>query len=431
MNCKSLNTGSFLLCFFGFITGCSLNDPGNTNNEPPLKLHAEQNLSLITLSWDPVNVTGFKEYIILQSTVYIPNAPVPEVTTETTIVKRIDSREVHSASFSNTLFAPHLCFKLYTAVNDRFLYSSTVCIDQDFTLINGFNDRAGHLDGTDKVVMFDRVDARLSTFDYKMNIVSASVGEQSLSFPVIEVSSLNDVTNVIAYDQSPPRMRKYTFPDLNFLTSRDFTSIIYSVKSYRQFVFVSVDDFDKTFYVLNRSNFSTIDSRTSINGNRNIAIFNTDPVIVLEIGETVMARYTIDENGHVVTSEQINRGVSQISTQNTTANSDDYFIGGRFGNIIDHNGELVASVNSGVNAIVLFSRFSVDKNKVLSIVSNNVKVTLDINDISSLPNTTKVDSYELPVATYSDLIVEDHFAYVVGVTFATGQSQTFILKYPI
>lgn len=431
MNCKSVNTGFILLCFLGFITGCSLNDPGNTNNEPPLKLHAEQNLSLITLTWDPVNVSGFKEYIILQSSGDIPNAPVPEVTSETTIVKRIDTRDVHSISFLNTLFAPHLCFKLYTAVNDRFLYSSTICIDQDFTLINGFNDRAGHLDGTDQVVMFDRVELRLSVFDYKTNNVVTSIPEQNIFFPVIEISGNEDNINVIAYDQSPARMRQYRFPGLNLLSHKEFGSVLYAVKSFKQFELISADDFSKTFYVLNRSNLNTIDSKTSITGNRNIAVFNTDPVTILEIGETVMAKYTMDGNGKIISAEQINRGVSQISTQNTTANNDDYFIGGRFGDIINRDGELVSSVNPGVNASVLITRFSADKKKILSIVSNNVKETLEINDISNLPNITKVDSYELPVATYSDLIVEDHIAYLVGVTFTSGQSQTFILKYPI
>ncbi|MGB3080245.1 MAG: hypothetical protein WBB31_14260 [Saprospiraceae bacterium] len=414
-----------------FLSACHLEDPGMSGSDPALTLRADQNLSLINLSWDPVNVTGFKEYIILQSTTDIPNGPTPVVNAETTVLKRIDNRDIHSLSVSNSLFAEHLCYKLYTSVNDRFLYSSTVCLDQDFTLFNGFNDRAGHEEGLDKLVMFDRVNTRLSVLDYKNEVLNSSVLDNNFSFPVIDVSTFEGTTNVFAYDLSPARMRKYKFPELSPLTYKDFGTLLYAIKPYKQFVFTSADDFSKTFQVLNRSNFNTVDSRSGMTGNRNIALFEGDPLIVIEIGENSMMRYTINTSGNIIQEDLLNTGVSQISTENTTANSDEYFICGRAGSIVNRNGEIIESIVKGVNSVSMINRFSPDKSKVVSIVNSNVKTSLEINDISALPVITNIQSFDLPQATYADVIVEDHIIYVMGVTFASGQSQTFILKYPI
>ena len=376
-------------------------------------------------------VTGFKEYIILQSTTDIPNGPEPVINTETTVLKRIDDRNIHSIEVSNTLFAEHLCYKLYTSVNDRFLYSATVCLDQDFALFNGFNDRAGHEAGQDKIVMFDRINARLSVLDYKNEVIDWTLGNNILSFPIIEVSTFQGTTNVFGYDQSPARMWKYKFPELSALTFKDFGSVLFAVRTYNEFIFASVDDFGKTFQVLSRNNFNSIASSNGMTGNRNIAIFEGDPLTVIEIGESFMIKYSIDGTGKIIQTEPIGIGVSQLSTENTIANNDVYFIGGRAGNIVNRNGEILGSLISNVTTTSLLNRFSPDNSKVISIISSNVKTSLDINDISALPVITKVQSFDLPPATYADVIVEDHIIYVLGVTFSSGQAQTFILKYPI
>ncbi|MFZ1678635.1 MAG: hypothetical protein WAT91_15245, partial [Saprospiraceae bacterium] len=234
-----------------------------------------------------------------------------------------------------------------------------------------------------------------------------------------------------AYDQSPARMRKYKFPELSSLTYKDFGSVLYAARPHKQFIFASIDDFGKTFQVLNRSNFNMISSQSGMTGNRNIAIFEGDPLIVIEIGETSMMKYSINQTGNIIQSDPLSTGVSQISTENTTANSDEYFICGRAGSIVNRNGEIVESIVKGINSVSLINRFSPDKSKVVSIVNTNVQTTLTINDISALPVITNIQSFDLPQATYADVIVEDHIIYVIGVTFASGQSQTFILKYPI
>lgn len=428
---KKLHIPLFLAITLFYIYGCSLDDPGSSSSNPPLTLHADQNLSLITLSWDPVKVTGFKEYILLQSTSDIPNSPTPEVNAETTILKRIDDSDIHSFTLTNTLFAPRLCFKLYTSVDDRFLYSSTLCIDQDFTLINGFNDRAGHEEGLDQEVLFDRINAHFSIVDYKSGEFTNTVNDFNLSFPIIDVSTYQEVTNVFAYDQSPPRIVKYKFPELTALTFRDYSGVLFAVKAHKQFVYVAVEELGKAFQILNRTNLSLIDSRPGNTGNRNIAVFEGNPLVVLEIGETLINKYNIDVAGKITQSEQILTGVNQMSTQNTIANSDTWYVGGRLGNIVNRDAEIVGSVTNGINSFVAMNRFSPDRTKLVSIINNNASTRLEINDVINLPQLTNITSYEIPPANYSDVIVEEDIIYVIGVTFSSGQAQTFILKYPI
>ncbi len=431
MDWKGIYISILLMGGLSFLANCTLDDPGASGSNPPLTLHADQNLSLITLSWDPVKVTGFKEYVILQSTSDIPNAPTPIVNGETIVLKRIDDSDIHSFTVSNTLFAPRLCYKLYTSVDDRFLYSSTVCVDQDFTLFPGFYDRAGHETGLDEIVLFDRVNARFSSMDYKNEVITKTVNDNNLSFPIIDVSTFEGITNVFAYDQSPPRMKKYRFPELTVLTYRDFSSVLFAVEIYKQFIFIAVDESFKSFQVLNRNNLNIIDTKPGITGNRNIAVFEGNPLVVLEIGETAINVYNIDQAGKISLVEQKPSGVSQMNTQNTIANSEEYFIGGRLGIIVNRNAEIIGNITNGINAFISMNRFSPDKSKVVSIINDNIRTRLEINDISGLPAISTIASYDIPPANYADVIVEDHIIYVIGVTFATGQAQTFILKYPI
>ena len=414
-----------------FLSGCSLDTPGVTDSNPALTLNASQNLSLINLSWDPVKVTGFKEYIILQSTSDIPNSPTPEVNGETSVLKRIDDSDITSYSVSNTLFAPRLCYKLYTAVDDRFLYSSTICVDQDITFFNGFNDRAGHEEGLDEVVLFDRVNARLSSIDYINEELTNTVNNINLTFPMIDISTYQGTTNVFAYDQSVPKVIKYKFPELTALTFKNFNGVLFALNAHGPFVYASVEEFPNSFQVLSRNNFTVIDTRTGISGNRNIAVFDGDPTLILEIGETSMMKYSINPDGKILQMDLLTTGVNQLNTQNTTANNNDYFIGGRLGNIVNRNGEILGSLTPGLNTFNFMNRISPDNTKAVSIINDVNKIFLEINDISALPAITKIASYEMPQANFADLIVEDHIIYVIGVTFAAGQAQTFMTKYPI
>ena len=428
---KRIKNSILLAGSVAIISSCTLDDPGNSGANPPLTLHAEQNLSLITLSWEPVRVTGFKEYIILQSTNDIPDAPTPEVNIETTVLKRIDDRDVHSFTLTNTLFSPRLCFKLYTSVDDRFMYSSTLCLDQDMTIFSGFHDRAGHEEGLDDIVAFDRSNSRLSIIDYKNGSVTKNIEEINLSFPLFEVSTFEGVTDVFAYDQSPPRMRKYNYPHLNTLTFKNFNSILFAARPYKQFIFITLEEFSKSFQVLNRSNLNVVDTESGITGNRNLAVFDGTPLVVLEIGDLAINKYTIDPLGKITLIEQKPFGITQVNSQNTTANNDDYYIGGRFGTMVDRNAEIVGSITNGINTFVIMSRFSSDNSRLVTIMSDNVGTELVVYDASAMPSISKIVSYTLPQASYADVIIENGIIYVMGITFTGGQSQTFILKYPI
>lgn len=427
---KNLHSVIVLVVCLVYVS-CTLNDPGPSTATFPLTLEASQDFSLIRLNWSPVRVTGFKEYILLQSTSEIPSSPTPVVSAEVTIVKRIDDADITSVVTSDILFSENVCYKLYVSVDDRFIQSNNVCLQQDFKLIEGFYDRAGHENGSDKVVMFDRVNRYISVYSFASEEFISMVSENLLQFPVMDVSTWGDVTHLFAYDQSPGRFIKYNLPSFSPVMQEFFGTVLFAVKSYKQFIFTASEESGSAFKVLNRSSLNTIDSDPGFLGNRNIAVFEGDPLTVLEVGETKINKYNIDGNGKITLVETRSPGVSQLQAQNSTAQGTDYFIAGRQGDIINRDGEIDGSLIKSLNSFVTLSRFSEDEKSVAYVVSDNITIRFEVADISNPSQPVVRASYNLPNATYSDLIVNGNILYLIGVSFATGQAQTFIFKYPM
>ena len=236
---KNLQSVFVLAVFLVYVSSCTLDDPGTSSPTFPLTLEASQDFSLIRLNWSQVKVTGFKEYILLQSTTEIPSSPAPVVSADITIVKRIDDVDITNVVTSDILFSENVCYKLYVSVDDRFIQSNNVCLQQDFKLIEGFYDRAGHEKGSDKVVMFDRVNRHISVYSFTSEEFISMVSENLLQFPVMDVSTWGDVTHLFAYDQSPGRFIKYTLPAFSPVTQEFFGTVLFAAKSYHQYIFTA------------------------------------------------------------------------------------------------------------------------------------------------------------------------------------------------
>ncbi len=225
MNLRGQFIGVIATIGLVFSWSCTLDEPTGTNQNPALTLDYTQDFSLTNLTWDEVRVTGFKEYIILQSSNPIPNSPTPVINQDVTVLKRINDVDVTSLTVSTILFSSQICYKLYCAVDDRFLYSSTLCIQQDIDVVNGFYDRGCHVAGNEEAVVFDRVNNILSTLNYKTGTVTRSTSGIVLNFPSLEMSTSGDVTNIYGFDQSPGLLRKYNFPALTASNSKNFNQI--------------------------------------------------------------------------------------------------------------------------------------------------------------------------------------------------------------
>ncbi|MDZ4749390.1 MAG: hypothetical protein SH808_12960 [Saprospiraceae bacterium] len=420
--------GAFVLAFSG---GCTLDEPADSDHNPALTLEYSQNLSLTDLSWDPVNVTGFKEYIILQSSIPIPNSPTPVINQDVTVLKRINDVDVTGISVSTMLFSPQICYKLYCAVNDRFLYSPTLCIQQDIDVVNGFYDRACHTAGKDEAVMFDRVNNVLSTLNYKTSILTNSVTNIFLSFPSLEMTTWDNVTNVYGFDQSPAWLRKYNFPALTASNSKNFNQILWAANVHNQFVFIVTDDFSNNFQVLSRNNLTFLNGTQAITGNQNIAVFDGDPLTVITIGTSASKKYSIDADGKISGGVDVPARILQPDLQSTCAEGNELFICGREGNIINKNGEPIGSLNTDINSTIILNRLSSDEKKAIYVINDNGFLRLEIADITQLPLITILKSYDLPALNYADVIPEDEIIYLIGTSFNSSQPQTTILRYPL
>ena len=421
-----------LLLILGLATSqCTLDDVTPENPLPSLTLNVTTNHSLINLNWNPVNVTGFKEYVILQSAQNIPDSPTPPVDVNISVVKRIDERNVTSLSTTNTLLAFNLCYKLYVSVDDRFISSPTVCITPERNVLSGFNDKVTHYMEHPEIVMFDRVNTQLTVYNIDDNQVTNSILENNLSFPILDLSHHNGQYRLFTFDQSFNRIRRYSFPGLSFESQKNYSETILGGVASGDFVYMVLQG-ASGFQVLNANSLTVIDQRLFLSGNRNIAVFEGDPKTVLEIGDSGIMKYAINSVGKITAVEQFGQGVTQTSIQSSCDVSDQYYIGGRFATLVNRNGEVLQSLVSGINSFVQVARFSPDGTKALLVVIDQNVTSLDIVDISTLPTFTTLKSYELPVASYIDLFMKDDITHVIGVNFnALSEPTTIFFKFPL
>jgi hypothetical protein len=420
------------LTAFGLMisSGCTLDEPLPTSSEPALTLEYAQNLSLTELSWDQVNVTGFKEYILLQSSTPIPNNPTPVVNQDVTVLKRIKDVDITSFSVSTTLFTPQICFKLYCSVDDRFLYSQTLCIEQHFDMFQGFYDKAAHAPDVDELVMFDRVNNDFSVCNYKTGAITNTVHDIVLSFPSLQMSTWNGTTNAFGFEQSPSWLRKYAFPSLSATNTKNFNQILWAANVHNQYVFAATDEFNNNFQVLSRTNLNALDSSPGMSGNQNVAVFPGDQTTVLTIAATDAKKYTINDVGKITAIVSVPARIIQPDLQSTCAEGTELFICGREGAVINRDGENKGTLNTDINSFILLTRLTPDETQAVYVISDNGALRLEIADLTNLPLITVIKSFDIPALTYADLIPEQDIIYLLGTNFNNSQPQTFILKYP-
>ena len=415
------------------IHSCSLDDGGGSTSTPALTLDLNQELSLTNLSWNAVNVTDFREYIILQSVDVIPDSPIPVVNSTTTVVKRIDDADITTHAGINILFSPRTCYKLYAAIGERFLYSPTVCVDKGITLLPGFYDRVDHEPGQQEIVMYDRNDNMLSTYTLGGTVINKSVGETFFSNPSIDVSTYNGIQNVFISDQSQLTIKRYNLPNLNSGFSKGFNAGIDALTSYGPYLFAVLNSSFSSFQVLNRNTLTAFDTRdgNTLEFGRTLAVFPGDSLIVLEVGLSNTNRYVINDAGKIIKEDQYPIAVSQSNLQGSTAQGENIFITGFRGTIFNNAAQVVGELNPEFFGNILDVELSSDENTAVGLISNNVTFSLQYFDVTDPSNISVKKKLDLPQGSFSEILIENNNVYLFGVTFDSGQSQTFILQLPI
>ena len=425
---KALYPVCFLIAFLG-LSGCTLDEPANGDQSPALTLQATQNLSVINLAWDRVQVTGFKEYILLQSTSDIPDNPTPPVGADITVVKRIQEVDITSFNVSPSLFSSQMCYKLYCAVDDRFLYSPTVCVNQDLTLLSGFYDVACHETGSKDMALFDRVNDRMSTFNYENEILTFGAAEITLNFPSMEMSTWNQTTFVFATEQNG-LLRRYTFPSMSFSQTKTFLYTVWATNAHEELLFLVTDEPGKGFQVLNRNTLNVLAVVSGYMGPQVIAVCVGEPPTVLVLGFTNSKKYTVNESGSILSQENIPATLPNVSQQNICAEGKELFIGGTRGTIINQAGENVGTLTFSSNSFIQMARLSEDDKTAVYIINDNGNTHLQYADLSALPAVIVTETFDIPALNLADIIIDENVVYVIGATFVNN-GETFILKYPI
>ncbi len=415
------------------IHSCSLDDGGGSSSSPALALNLSQELSLTNLSWTPVNVTDFSEYILLQSSEDIPDSPTPIVNNTTTVIKRIDDADITTHASTNILFSTRTCYKLYADVGNRFLFSPTVCVDKGITLISGFYDRVDHEAGEQEIVMYDRNANMLSTYTLGGTVVNKSVAETFFSNPSVNVSTYNGVRQVFLSDRSQLTIKRYNVPNLNSGFSKSFTAGVDAVTSYGPYVFAAFNSSFSSFQVLNRNTLSSIDTRdgNTLEFGRSIAVFPGNPIITLEVGVTNTNRYLINEEGKITQVDQFPISISQNNLQGSTAQGEQIFITGFRGTILNSSAQKLGELNSGFTENIFNVKLSTDEKTAVALLSDNISFSLQYYDITDPAQIIVKKKLNLPLGSFSDILIENNIVHLFGVTFDAGQPQTFILQFPM
>jgi hypothetical protein len=279
--------------------------------------------------------------------------------------------------------------------------------------------------------MFDRVNFKLTAYTDSDGTVYNSVGDNS-SFPQLDLSTFQGTARLFNFDLSTPQVKKYSFPELVLLNQRNFTETVFGGVTSGNLVFVMLQALfsENGFLILNAQTLSTIDAKQGFPGNRNLAIFEGDTIIALEISDAAINRYKINSVGKVIDTDQLLSGVNQPSSQNTCDIHGDYYIGGRFATIVNKDADIITSLLSGVNEFAQLCRFSPDGTQAAVLLTDNNVVSLELYDITNLPATSKIKTYSLPNTTYADVYFRDDVIHIIGVSFNAGTSQTFFLQLP-
>ena len=279
--------------------------------------------------------------------------------------------------------------------------------------------------------MYDRVNDQLATINYKTGTIINAMTDFAFSFPSLDMSVWNNVTDVFGFDQSPSTLRKFSYPNLNNTHNVNFNQVLRAAKPYNEFVFIATEDFGEGFKVLRRNNLSVIDKRVGITNNQNIAVFQGDSLVVITFGVNSSKKYTINATGKVITEDDLSAKLNQANLQFTCAQGNELFIADAFGSIFNRNGEKLGALSTNQNTFIQMIRLSPDESKAIFIANENGVQRLVIADLSNLPVVTMLKSFDLPSLNYGDIIPEDEIIYVVGTTFNSSQAQTYFLKYPM
>jgi hypothetical protein len=245
------------------------------------------------------------------------------------------------------------------------------------------------------------------------------------------MSTWENTTQVFGFDQSPAWLRKYNLPSLTAAQSKNYNHILWAVNVHQSFVFLAIEEPGRGFQVLNRQNLNLIDFATGLSGVQNIAVFQGDPLVVIAIGSGAARRYVLDELGRITSEEHIPAILHQPDLQGATAEGTTLFIGGGQGTIFNRQGAIIGGLTTSINAPLTMIRLSPDEKKTVYITNNFGIQSLEVADISNLPDVKKLKTFDLPFMNYADMFVADDIIYLIGTNFNGSQPQTFILKYPL
>jgi len=388
----------------------------------PLELSATQQLSVTTLNWSEATVSTFEEYIILRSTLSIPDSPEPEVDNNTVIVARVDDRRVTTLQDVNAPISNSLFYKVYAKIAGRFLMSPTIAHDQNLDLIPRRTDVSEPIPGQGLLIGYDRLTKALFVYDYENREILRSEIVQQYSVPVIRYNA--SVQEILIAENG-----SVAFYDFNTLDLKQtfFIGTFRDVQYKDSWIYVESAVSPYPFALYRRSDFSLRSQLSVLQADWRKSFVHINQAVpfdatIYDFGTAGAARYR--QQGASLTLDLSTSGGLPGSVINIADNpAKGEFVVSNSGTILDGNLQQTHIVDNGQFSYSFFSYAPDGKTLYgLTFLNSPIVRMFDTDDNYSLIEEHLLSNQISPVNLFTDATG----VRVVSLVFADGLWKTLI-----
>jgi hypothetical protein len=390
--------------------------------EYPLELTTTQNQSVTTLHWSEATVSTFEEYIILRSTMSIPDGPEPEVNSNTVIIGRVDQRKVTTFEDLNAPLSNTLYYKVYAKIAGRFLMSPTIAHDQNLSLIPMRADVSLPIQDQGLLLGYDRLTRTLFVYDYINRELLRSQIIQQLSVPIL---SMDPTTNEILIGENGT-IYFYDFTTLE-LKQTFFPGLFRDLQSIEGWIYIQKASSPYGFALYRRSDLSFRKELTVLQADWRKFYIQVDPkspfkATIYDFATTGSARYKQD--GTNLTSDLTRFNTLPGSIVSIIRRpSHDEFVVNTSGSIVDVNLQQVDILENGQFSYSFYD-YSPDGKNLFALTFLNSPV-LRIYNAENEYNFRKEHPLSNQISPIS-LFTDANAVNVVSLAFADGSWKTLI-----
>lgn len=280
-----------------------------------------------TLTWESINASNFRRYIIVRSLDSIPDDPLPPNFSQSTVRFFVEDQETTTFTDFDFPVLGDRHYKVYIELEDRFVLSPTVTVESFSKGLPFCYSHAGIIPGTNHMV-FIAQGGDVYKYDFVTNEILL-VRSLNLDNGTIRIGDAGNGIEIFAFGGFSTRLLILDPDDLSTREDKAFNNPIYDVTpSDKGFFFVALDkSFEGNLFSLRRSDLSIVSEAAEQSGfvERKLAILESDPNKLYEMSSSKISVHDFDNNGIITSSVtsnvSANAGLKKDISLSTDGNS--------------------------------------------------------------------------------------------------------------